>query len=322
MLRPALCLARSLLGISALALTLSPLYPAAVHAQGATVSISKLVSVNGLGFHPSGTARSRDTLTYDIYLTNSSAVAAANLTVTDYLQPGQTPLTTAGAGCTYASSSRIMTCTVPTVGAKSTVIIVIVAAVDDNFRGTLYNTASMSGGGVPAAASNRTTVFVGPPVPVAAGPATFLICGTVTVYSSSGITVAGAAIPLAPNATLSSTPIAAGDNLCLTLTLNASTQIIALAAAPNLPAVNLVCDVYSSFTPGSGPIRGVITLDGIAFPVEATVLFPVPLVAGQPYCFLLTPSGVVNGILSSVPTAAWSASVGAGRYRVGREWVE
>jgi uncharacterized repeat protein (TIGR01451 family) len=291
------------------------------HAQSAGLTISKLVSVNGLGFHLSSGARPGDTLMYHIYLANSSSTAATNITVTDYLQAGQTPLTTAGAGCTYDSSSRVMTCTVPAVGAKSTVIVEIVAAVDSNFRGTLYNTASMSGAGVPTAKSNQTAVFVGPPVPVV-GPATFIICGTVTAYGTTSITVAGAIIPVAANAEMSGSPIVNGSNMCLTLTMNSSGQVTALAGTANLPGVPLVCGVYSAFTPGAGLTRGVITLGGIAFPVEATVLFPVPLVVGQLYCFVLSPSGVVNGILSSIPTAAWPVDRGAGFRRIGREWLQ
>jgi hypothetical protein len=252
---------------------------------------------------------------YHIYLTNSVSTAASHITVTDFLQRGQTPLTTAGAGCTYSSTTRVMTCTVPMVGAKSTVIVEIVTAVDNGFRGTLYNSASMTGAGIPSATSNQTTVFVGPPVlvgpPALVGPATFTICGIVSAYTGGSITVAGLAIPLASNAVISGGAIQTGANACLTLTLNGSNQITALTAAPNLPGVDLVCGVYSAFTPGTGLVRGVITLSGIAIPVEATVLFPVSLVAGQPYCFVLSSTGVVNGILSSVPTAAWQVDVDA-----------
>jgi uncharacterized protein DUF11 len=261
-------------------------------------SLSKFVTVNGLGYNTTGVAQPGASLTYDIQVSNATGAALNGVTVTDTLQPGQGFVNVYGATCTNPSGTTL-SCTVGTVNNGTTVHVFINTIVLPTFTsGQITNQATATSTTGPSAASNTTVVYVGSGVPMGAN---FEICGPVTAYSAAGaangsITVSG--VTLVITAGSSAAGVVPGANECVLATVNGSGQLTAVAAGSNLSNVNVACGIY---TPAAS---GYVNVAGIPLAVLPGTTFVAGLTAGASYCFILNSSGQAIGAVVGYPTAA------------------
>ncbi|MBV9278741.1 MAG: hypothetical protein JOZ41_01550 [Chloroflexi bacterium] len=154
------------------------------------------------------------------------------------------------------------------------------------------------------------------------GTGTMQLCGVVTAYTAptatgtGTIAVAGQTFTIAAGVTTTAT-ISPGTSYCFLFTFGTGGQIATYTVSANLPAVSIVCGVFTAYTPAAGGAPAYMWVGGISFPVQTTFV-PVYLVRAQVYCFLLGTTGYVVGLLSGVPTLATPYEAAGSAHRVGR----
>jgi uncharacterized repeat protein (TIGR01451 family) len=275
--------------------------------------ITKIVTVNGLGYAASGTAHPGDQLGYGITVQNSTASPVSGITVTDVLAAGQTPFTTTSA-CTYSGVTNTVTCTMGTpLAAGASMAFFFTTIVNTGFSGIIPNTASVSATGFAATNSNQTVISVSPVVTITS-PLQF--CGIVTAYTApnagaataGSITITGITIAIAPTASIGGTPITLGANLCLNFNTNGTGAIAAVLVTGNLTSLGIACGTYE---PGS--TAGTISIGGLIVSLANVVTVSSVAVPGGFYCFLVNSGGQVYAILSTIPTSvSFPHAAGAG----------
>lgn len=263
-----------------------------------TATLTKTVSVNANGYSTTGSAQPGATLSYAIVFTNTSTNNATinNVVINDQIQPGQTLLgypATSSSCTTFTSYNQTLSCPIGNVAAGQSVRIFIGTQVNAGFYGTITNRATASNGGG-SATSNQTVVTVNQQ----AGYANFILCGPVTSYSGSTITISGVTVNIAFGAAANGTP-SVGSNECVTFSFNSSGQATSFSVSQNLAFVGVACGVYS---PSS--LAGTIYVSGIRIAVASGNSFQSLLVPGDTYCFLLTSNGVAYAALNGIPTSA------------------
>lgn len=269
-----------------------------VTAPGTPLTVQKAVTINGLGYVATGTARANDQLTYRITVTNTTGAATASaVTVTDPLSAGQTPFVSTS-NCTAAGSTVTCSTATPlTAGAQATFYFTTV--VTPGFSGNIPNTAYASATNVASTPSNTTLVTV---VPASTTTFSLQLCGTVTAFTfgSTGgsITIGGVVRPIAAGATFTGSTVAVGTNLCLGLITNSAGSITSVTAGLNLTGLGLVCGVY-----GTSTTAGFISVGGVLVPLAPTLTVTGVAVPGAVYCFVLNGSGQIYAVLSTIPTS-------------------
>jgi uncharacterized repeat protein (TIGR01451 family) len=301
-----------------------------------STNLQKTVEDNNSGFFATSiNARSGDVITYDIaYINSSTTTVAPNVTVNDTLQAGQTYL-----GPPYSSSncspigSSTISCPLGNVPPNTRVDVFISASVNSNVSGaTIANQASATSAGT-TIFSNTTTVTVNstspPPCTTTNSCCTttntccttttctvsgnFVLCGLVTGYTGTSVTVNGVTVAIVPGAPVSGA-VAVGTNECITFALNSAAQATALAVSSNLAGAAVACGFY-----GGTSTSGVISVTGIGIPLAPTANFQAFVVPGAFYCFLLNSAGQAQSVLSGVPTSLSASIGGGGGSQIGEE---
>lgn len=266
-------------------------------------TVQKYVSDNGQAFTTSTTARQGDTLTYDIQFTNPvGAATATNVVVYDTLQPGQTLLgyPATSTSCTsYNNTTGVVTCPIGSVPGGTTVHVHISTVVNTNATGTISNQASVTVNGTGPFPSNTTIVQVfgtTPPPPVTGG-SSFILCGTISVFSSTTVIIGGITVTTVVNVVITGSG-SIGQNECSLFTFNGQGQATNLTFSPNLTGLGVICGYYqpTSFN--------TIYVSGVPINVAYPNSFQSSLVAGGYYCFLLTSTGTAYAALNGLPTSA------------------
>jgi uncharacterized repeat protein (TIGR01451 family) len=306
-----------------------------------STSLQKTVEDNSNGYFSTGVnANPGDVVTYDVaYINNSTTTTAPNVTVTDTLQPGQSYL-----GPPYSSSNCVqqafntISCPIGNVPPGTRVDTFISASLASNIPGTqIHNQAQATSNGT-TINSNITVVQVGgtppPPCTTCCSPSTtccttttsccfngfaasctngnFILCGPVTAYTGTSITVNDVTVAILPGATVVTTP-AVGANECVTFLLNSSAQATSLGASANLAGAGVACGTYLGTTN-----FGALNVTGIGIALAPTATFQPLLTVGGFYCFLLNSAGQAYNVLSGVPTSLSAAAAG-GHAQVGTE---
>jgi uncharacterized repeat protein (TIGR01451 family) len=284
--------------------------------QPGPTSLQKLVEDNQNGFFSTGVnANPGDVLTYDIaYINSSTTTTSPNVVVTDTLQPGQSYL-----GPPFSSnvcapiSANTISCSLGNVPPNTRVDVFIGASVNSNVPGAIITNQAAATSGGTTIYSNTTTVQVGGTSPPPFNfTGNFILCGVVTSYTGTSVTVSGVTVSIVPGAAVSG-PVTVGANECITFALNSSAQATALAVSSNLAGVGVACGTYGGTSAG-----GVLNVSGIGIPLAPTASFQPFLVPGGFFCFLLNGSGQAYAILSGVPTSLENAA-GGGHAAVGAE---
>jgi uncharacterized repeat protein (TIGR01451 family) len=285
---------------------------------GGLADLSKRVSVNGSAYGTTATANPGDELTYDITYSNNTGVNQ-NVTVYDTLQAGQSLLSypATSASCTsYNSATRQVTCPLGTVGPGGVVHVFIATTINNTTFPTINNQASATTNGA-TIYSNTTSVQVfgvsGPPPPGGfPGTGQFQVCGVVTSYTGGSITINNLYIPIAFGAIINGV-VQPGVNQCILFTFNSAGQATSLVVTSNLPAVNVVCGIFTTTVAFSS-----ITVSGFTMPVVSGATFFSFLQTGAFYCFLVNVSGQCFAVLNNIPTSATVSSPHAASFRSGR----
>jgi uncharacterized repeat protein (TIGR01451 family) len=269
------------------------------------ITLSKAVTVNGLGYSTSASAFPNDQLTYRIIFQNKTGSPMTGVTVTDHLSAGQVAFTSPSQ-CSFDSPSNTVTCTAPGAGspvaAGGQVTFYFTTVIVNGFVGTITNAAQGYANGVAAATSNSTSVTVGTVVTYSSP---IQLCGPVTAYAPPGyaappggsVTVSGVTVPLQSGATVSGSAIVYGANECLGIVTN-GIGAVSVTVTPNLSGISVICGTYGSFISGSTINVGGIPV--VLFPGSAIQALAVP---GTYYCFLLSPSGQAVTVLTGIPTS-------------------
>jgi uncharacterized repeat protein (TIGR01451 family) len=273
-----------------------------VTASAAALNVTKLVTVNGLGYASTGSAVAGDMLTYKITVTNTSGATETGVTVTDALAAGQTAANTFS-NCTYNGSTATVTCTdLASLAAGASITFSFSTVVNSGFSGTIVNSASASATGYSPVSSNSTVVSVNASHPTVTGQ--LQICGPVNAYTApngstpASITISGVTVPFQLTATVYGTPIVVGSNLCVTITTNGYNAIASATASPNLAGLGFICGLYY---PSSTP--GTINVAGIVIPIAYGAGFNGLLVSSAFVCFGLNSAGQATYVLSGIPTS-------------------
>jgi len=270
-----------------------------------TITVQKYVSSNGVNYTSSAISVPGNNIYYQVVVSNPSGAFATGVVMSDYLQPGQTPVVS-NASCSFDVGTRILTCLVGNIAPGGSVQVFFTAQVTSSFGGTITNTASAQGNNTGAVAtSNQTLVTLGgsPPPPGPFGGNLYL-CGPVTSFTAStgvtpgSVTVSGVLIPLAAGTVMSGFPIVVGSNVCLTLVFNTAGVATSVGTSSNLPTLSVACGIYNV----SG-VPGTINVGGITFAVNAGSVFIGYLVPGGYYCFMLNGAGQAVSVLSNIPTS-------------------
>jgi len=270
-----------------------------------SLTVAKSVTVNGLGYSTNNVARNGDTLTYNFVVTNTSpSVTATGVYLTDNMQLGQTAFTASGASCGFVQGSSTVNCTLGNIAPGAHVSVFVSATVNATFAGTITNTATVQGTNTAPATSNPTYVTVSQVVPSPFPASNLTLCGTVTNYVAATvtltgtITINGTTIALINGSTVTGAVFAVSTSVCVSFQFNSVFQATNMSISPNLAGVGLVCGVYNPAAASSS-----IYIAGQAFSVTPGTVLNGYAFAGQPYCFLVSSTGSVYGLLSSVPTS-------------------
>lgn len=310
--------------VSAVAL-LTPVLISPVAAQSPpaptiTKSVNATTGAGSTGYATSQTTTPGATLNYLLNFTFTPAMANGGATITDVLQPGQTPVSyelgpNTNANCQVTAkttTTNTITCQVASANENNVTgagTIYINTQVNANFAGPITNTATITPQGVAAVSSNTTTVTVqGTTTPPPTTTGQYTICGLVTAYIPSGattgsLTVLGQTFVLATNVAVTGT-IVPGTNECLTLTF-ANNQVVAIVSSANLATMNTICGIYA---PVTGSTTSIV-VGGYTYGMVTGTTFPFTLVPGQYYCFLVSPNGYVTALLSFIPTRATAVAI-------------
>jgi len=269
-----------------------------------SLTVAKSVTVNGLGYNTNNVARNGDTLTYNFVVTNTSSnVTATGVYLTDNMQLGQSAFVASGASCGFVAGSRTVSCMLGNIAPGASVNVFVSAKVDATFAGTITNLATVQGTNTAQANSNPTYITVSQVVPSPFPASNLTLCGTVTNYiaatvSLTGtITINGTTVALINGSSVTGV-LAVSTSVCVSFQFNVGFQATSMATSPNLAGVGLACGVYNLNAATSS-----IYIGGQAFNVTPGTVLNGYAFAGQPYCFLVSSTGSVYGLLSTIPTS-------------------
>jgi uncharacterized repeat protein (TIGR01451 family) len=278
-----------------------------------SVTLAKRVAVNGGAFATTGTAGPGDQLTYAITYTNNTGATVTNVMISDVLAAGQT-IFAASVGCSYNSSTRTATCGPYSVASATSITIQLGTQINAGFTGQITNQASAN--------FNATTVTSNTTVinPHTTPGGALTLCGLVSGYvpstsvSNGSITISGVTVTIAAGATINGAPIFNGANMCVGFNLTSSNQAVTVTGSANVPGVGLACGVYQP----SGT-AGYILVGGFPIALGSGVVIAPFITPGALYCFLVSPSGQIYGVLSGIPT---STATEVAPVKVGRMVME
>ena len=303
---------------SSTAITSSPATITVACPALAGVTFQKLVAgPNSATFGTTATAGPGSIITYDFRFTNTTSTRSSNVSISDSLAAGQTPVsnsctTSTGVSClaSCAFSSGALTCSTPVV-ANGTTDVLVRVQLGSPFTGTspISNTAFATFSGVGTLQSNSTAVTV---TSVPTTVSQLSVCGLITAYTTpnsttntaGSITIGGLVIPIAVGAT-SNVAIATGVNECITFAFTNS-QAGTLTVSSNLSGLTFACGAFTASS-----TAGQILVGGFPVTVAAGANFVGLLTPDAFYCFLLS-NGQAFAALTGIPTAAQSLG-GGGR---------
>lgn len=269
-----------------------------------SLTIVKSVTVNGLGYSTNNVARNGDTLTYNFVVTNTSpSVTATGVYLTDNMQLGQTAFNAAGASCGFVQGSSTVNCALGNIAPGASVSVFVSARVNATFAGTITNLATVQGTNTAPATSNPTYVTVNQVAPSPFPASNLTLCGTVTNYVAATVTLAGTVtvngttVALINGSSVTGV-LAVSTSVCVSFQFNSVFQATSMSVSSNLAGVGLVCGAYNPAAATSS-----IYIAGQAFSVTPGTVLNGYAFAGQPYCFLVSSTGSVYGLLSTVPTS-------------------
>ncbi|GAC1330402.1 MAG: hypothetical protein NVSMB22_22550 [Chloroflexota bacterium] len=152
-----------------------------------------------------------------------------------------------------------------------------------------------------------TSAFVfANPAPVANA---LTICGFITASGTDSLSIGGATFTFASGgAAFTGVPLTTPGPLCLTLTRDATGQVMSgVASTSFVLAPQTVCGPVTQFLAATSTAPGTITINGNALTIAAGITFTGTTIAqGSPYClvFIFGPGGQVISGRASIPLAA------------------